>query len=133
VCYSVALEVNDETRTQSSNYALLFMGDQDSFVLNQILLQQKALGITVVYTPESKGSLLPLKKLDNALGNDTFMKRYMLIEKAKKCEVFGIIVVNAWVHRGGKQAVRQMLELLKKHEKKGYVFTMSKLRLLEIN
>lgn len=54
------------------------------------------------------------------------MRRYMLIEKAKKCDVFGIIVVNAWVHRGGKQAVRQMLELLKKHEKKGYVFTMSK-------
>jgi diphthamide biosynthesis enzyme Dph1/Dph2-like protein len=122
----VSHEENSQKGGQPANSALLFIGDQDSFVLNQILLQQASLGITVVYTPESKASLFPFKKLDNALSNDTFMRRYMLIEKAKKCDVFGIIVVNAWVYRGGKQAVRQMLELLKKHEKKGYVFTMSK-------
>lgn len=123
----VAIEKDEAQNTdQSKTSALLFLGDPDSFVLNQILLQQSSLGIGTVYTPESQTSVSPFKKLDNALGNDTFMKRYMLIEKAKKCEVFGIIVVNAWVHRGGKEAVRQMLDLVKKHEKKAYVFTMSR-------
>lgn len=49
----------------------------------------------------------------------------MLIEKAKKCNVFGIIVVNSWVHKGGKQAVKAILDMLTRNDKKGYVFTMS--------
>jgi len=58
--------------------------------------------------------------------NDTFMKRYMLISKAKSAQVYGIIVVNSWAHKGGQKAVKLLRELLTKHNKKCYVFTMSK-------
>lgn len=105
--------------------ALIFLGNSSCFILNQILLQQTKLGISVVFTPESSKSLFPLKQLSNPLGNETFMKRYMLIEKAKKCEVFGIIVVNSWVHRGGRQAIKALLDMLQRNKKRGYVFTMS--------
>lgn len=123
---SVSFEIQDGTQaTENQPAVLVFLGNPEGFVLNQILLQQALLGIKLVITPECKGNLYPLKKLSSPLGNDTFMKRYLMIEKAKKCSVFGIIVVNSWVHKGGKTAVKNMLDLLKRHEKKGYVFTMS--------
>lgn len=96
-------------------------------MLNQILLQQQKLGITTVFTPEKNTSLTPLVHLSSPLGNDTFMKRYMMIEKAKKATVFGVVVVNAAVHAGGKTCVKNLLDLLVRHGKKAYVFTMNNL------
>lgn len=107
--------------------ALVYLGDPDSFILNQILLQQNRLGISTVFSPESSSKVFPLVHLKNQLGNETFMKRYLLIEKAKKANVIGIVVVNSWVHGGGKSCVRNLLDLLSRHNKKAYVFTMSSL------
>jgi diphthamide biosynthesis protein 2 len=123
----LSFESVSEEEEKPAPAALIYLGDPDSFVLNQILLQQQRLGITTVFTPESRDSLTPLTHLTSPLGNDTFMKRYLMIEKAKKASVFGVVVVNAAVHAGGKTCVRNLLDLLARHEKKAYVFTMNKL------
>lgn len=121
----MAFEDCDDS-ANTSPAALIYLGDNQSFVLNQILLQQQKLGITMVFTPSSNGSLTPLVHLESPLSNDTFMKRFMLIEKAKKAAVFGIVVVNSAVHAGGKACVRNLLDILSRHKKKSYVFTMSR-------
>lgn len=125
----MAFEDSNDDSFDGLKAALVYLGDPDSFILNQILLQQNRLGISSVFAPESTQQLTPLAHLANPLGNETFMKRYLMIEKAKKAAVFGIVVVNSFVHAGGKSCVRNLLDLLGRHKKKAYVFTMSRPRL----
>lgn len=123
---SVTFDDQHNTEEKNPLATLVYLGNADSFILNQILLQQNRLGIKSVFTPETNAGVTPLVYLSNPLGNETFMKRYMLIEKAKKASVFGIVVVNSWVHAGGKSCVKNLLDLLSRHKKKAYVFTMSR-------
>ena len=54
------------------------------------------------------------------------MRRYNLIMKAKKADIFGIIVMNSNVDNY-KDELTGIKSLLDRHEKKHYTFTMNKL------
>lgn len=106
---------------------LLFLGRPNSFLLSQIIFQQKSLGLTTVFTLTKDEGSSEIEELRSPGQSDVMMRRYMMINKAKTCDVFGIIVVNSFVKNGGKNEIRKILDILAQAKKKAYVFTMSTL------
>ncbi len=119
----------DEEQTESNIYqpkALVFLGSSESFFLYQILLRQTAFGIKTVYTIDSKPDQpFSLSMNVSPMQNDTFMRRYMMINKAKNFKVFGLIVISAWSQPNMPAQIASLSQLLRAKKKKPYVFTMS--------
>ncbi len=104
---------------------LLFIGRPNSFLLSKLMFQQKSLGVDRTFTLVKDESSSLIEELKSASQSDLIMRRYMMINKAKSCDVFGIVVVNSFVKNGSKHVIRRILDLLSQAKKKAYVFTMS--------
>ena len=104
---------------------LLFIGRPNNFLLSKILFQQKSLCLDKAFSLTNQENSSQIEELKSFSQNDLMMRRYMMVNKAKSCEIFGIVVVNSFVKNGGKNLIRKILDLLLQAKKKAYVFTMS--------
>lgn len=104
---------------------LLFVGRPDSSLLSKIIFQQKSLGLDKAFSLKKQENCSQIEELKSFSQSDLMLRRYMMVNKAKSCEVFGIVVVNSYVRNGGKNVIQKILNLLSKAKKKAYVFTMS--------
>jgi len=109
------------SETAQTKSDLVFLGRQSSFNLLQLSYQRQALGIESIILWNPQKAELEDHLLEH---NDTIMKRYSLINRTKTAKTIGIIVVNSKMKRFAK-VLTALRNLLNKHQKKYYIFTMS--------
>lgn len=98
---------------------LVFIGDEDSYLITILFMQKEKFKFSSI-------QLFDQSETVSFNTNSLLMRRYNLIMKAKKANIFGIIVMNSNVQNYRKE-LTGITSLLDRHEKKHYTFTMNKL------
>ena len=102
---------------------LVFLGPSESHLLPIFFMQKEKFKIKKVFSFGEEEDKFSEVSIDS---NRLLMKRYSLINKAKKAECFGIIVMNSHIGNYNEE-ISGLKQLLKRNKKKYFVFTMNKL------
>ena len=112
----------------SDSYAFLYVGDKDTFI-NPFLFYFNKLKF---YRYDAKTGANQADDMAFSKTNRELMKRFYLIEKAKDAQIFGILIGTMSVSKY-KEAIDHVSSLLKKANKRYYMFLIGKLNCPKLN
>ena len=106
-------------------FTLIILDNEESFIIPFLYLRMQQLNIQDILIPKNWSSSSNFEKLTPQTSR-LLMKRFNLILSAKESEVYGIVILNPYIHHFSK-ILSQVKNLLRKNKKKYFMFTMNKI------